>query len=147
MNRSARSIHKTHWTALAKEARIRPCRSPNQNRFICAASMPLTTCGGFMRYLRSRPCSEKCRWSAIGARPARMARPWCRPSTSECGGGPSVRAAGACQAEARLRCSGRKAVIVWKFFGDFGSACDDGSICSGPLMSDRANRNQMELFP
>ena len=61
MNRSSRSIHKTHWTPLPSEARICPCRNPDQNRFICAASMPRTICGGFMRYPRSSPCSEKCR--------------------------------------------------------------------------------------
>jgi len=61
MNRSAPSIHKTHWTPLPSEARIYPCRNPNQNRFICAASMPRAICCGFMRYPRSPPCSEKCR--------------------------------------------------------------------------------------
>jgi predicted DNA-binding WGR domain protein len=49
MNRSAQSIHETHWTALAREARIRPCRRRNQNRFICTGSMPRAICDGFMR--------------------------------------------------------------------------------------------------
>jgi predicted DNA-binding WGR domain protein len=70
MNRTARSIHKTHWTPLPSGARICPCRNQNQNRFVCAASMPRTICGGFMRYPRSPPCLEKRslirNWGRIG---------------------------------------------------------------------------------
>lgn len=33
---------------------------------------------------------------------------------------------------AKRRRGGRKAAIVWELFGDHGSACDVGSICSRP---------------
>ncbi len=40
-----------------------------------------------------------------------------------------------------------KNVIVRDFFGDYGSACEPGSICSTALMSDEQNRNNTELVP
>lgn len=49
--------------------------------------------------------------------------------------------------EGALRCSRRKAVAVRQFLGDYGSACDAGSICSTALMSDEQNRNKTELVP
>src|SRR5262249_11144248 len=135
-----------HWRALAKEARIRPCRNPTQNRFTCAASMPRAICGGFMRCPRSPPCSESVADPQLGPDP----HGWQSHGADlrrQCGGGRSVRTAGACQAKARLRCSRRKAVTVRQFLGDYGSACDAGSICSTALMSDEQNRNKTELVP
>jgi hypothetical protein len=145
MNRSDRSIHKTHWTPLTSENLSVPKPEPeplhlrridaarDMRRFYALSTRP--TLFSEMSLIRN--------WGRIGMNGKTMAVDlrW------SCGGDRSIGAPGACQAEARLRCHGRKTFLICQIFEEYGSAPRCRLYLFHGLGVRRAKSKQWELVP
>ncbi|WP_244552841.1 WGR domain-containing protein [Bradyrhizobium sp. Ghvi] len=119
--------------AFAKEARIRPCRNPNQNCFICAASM-----------LSAAHAADLVRRNVAGPQLGLISTNGQIMVQTFDGSAEAIEAFRRLE-RAKRRCGYAALDEKLPSSGNFSGYGDVDSICSTALMSDEQNRNKTEF--